>query len=214
MFGSARSTVLSEVMFTWVTRHRVVVWALAWGFSAAGFFTADVFSRPRHGPLVALVLGLVGWSIAGASTLDRIPVRGSLVWAGAYLAAIWLGAIWGTRFEENGDAGFVGALLGWAAGATLGALVSICLNTSRWQLAGPIAFAAIWGLCFFLAGYLSIVAGMVLAQVGKAALAVVDNQRAALTMGWALGGMIGGGLVAAVGLRARDAIVGPRQHTG
>ena len=130
--------------------------------------------------------------------------RGDLAWS-------YLGE---HRFQDKRFAGFVGALLGWAVGATLGALVSGYLNSSRWQLAGPIGFAVIWGLGFFLAGYVSIVAGMVLAQASKAALAVFDNQRAALTIGWPLGGMIGGALVAAVGLRARDAIVGPRQHAG
>lgn len=135
-------------MLTWATRHGVAVWALAWGLTAAGLFTADVFSRPRRGPLVAVVLGLAGWSFAGASTLDRMPARGSLVWAVAYVAAIWLGRGWGTTFEDNGSAGFVGALLGWGIAATLGALVSGYLNDSKQYPAGPIVFAAIWGLRF------------------------------------------------------------------
>ena len=77
-----------------------------------------------------------------------------------------------------------------------------------------IGFAGVWGLAFFLAGYVSIVLGMVLAEAAKTGLAFLGNQRAALTIGWMLGAMIGGGLVSAIGLYARDAIVGPYTQAG
>jgi hypothetical protein len=193
---------------TWAARHRVAIWPIAWGLAGAGIFTADIFSSPRRGPLwVGVVLGLVGWSVAGAATLDRAFIRGSVVWAFAYVVAFSLGAIWSNRFEENRVAGFVGALLGWAVGASLGALLSANLTASRRQLVRPVGFAAIWGLGFFLAGYVSIVASMVLAQASKTLLAFLGD-RAALTIGWTLGAMVGGALASAVGLRARDAIVG------
>jgi hypothetical protein len=125
-----------------------------------------------------------------------------------------LGAVWGNRLEEGGSAGFVGALLGWAVGASLGGLASAYLMASRRRIVGPVGFAALWGLGFFLAGYVGIVAGMLLAEASKSFLAILGNQRAALTIGWTLGAMIGGALVSAVGLRARDAIIGPWRQAG
>jgi hypothetical protein len=76
---------------------------------------------------------------------------------------------------------------------------------------GSVAFAAIWGAGFFVAGYVSVVAGMVLAQAGRTVLSCLGDQRAALTIGWTLGAAFGGALVSVVGLRARDAIIGPHR---
>lgn len=57
-------------MVTWVSRYRILTWAIAWGMAGIGFFTADIFSEPRQGPLlVAVMLGLIAWSAAGAATL-------------------------------------------------------------------------------------------------------------------------------------------------
>lgn len=198
-------------MIAWASRHRNLTWAIAWGVAGIGFFTADIFSTPRQGPLwVAVVFGLVAWSAAGAVTLHRVQrVRGLVVWALSYVVAFWLGSIWGDEFERNGSAGFVGALLGWAVGGAIGALLSTYEGASRRRSVGPIIVAAAWGLSFFVAGYVGVVAGMLLAQGAKDVLAFLGSQRAALTIGWALGAAIGGALASAVGMAARDGIIGP-----
>jgi hypothetical protein len=59
-----------------------------------------------------------------------------------------------------------------------------------------------------------IVAGMLLGEASKSILPILDNHRAALTIGWTLGAMIGGAMVSAVGLRARDAFIGPWRQAG
>ena len=157
---------------------------------------------------MAVVLGLIAWSAAGSATLHRAHlVRGVVVWALAYMVAFWLGAFWGAWFERNGTAGFVGALLGWAVGGAIGALVSGYVSASRRRRVGPVIVAAAWGLSFFVGGYVAIVAGMVLGQAAKDVLAFL-GQRAALTIGWGLGATLGGALASALGMAAGDAITG------
>jgi hypothetical protein len=158
---------------------------------------------------VAVVFGLVAWTAAGAvSFYHSHIVRGVLVWALAYVVAFSLGAMWGSSFERNGSAGFVGALLGWAVGGAVGALVSGYMSASTKRRVGPLIVAVAWGLSFFVGGYLAVVAGMYLAQAAKGVLAFL-GQRAALTIGWGLGAMLGGALASALGIVASDAITGP-----
>ena len=197
------------ILVAWANQHRILTWAIAWGMAGIGFFTADIFSSPRRGPLwVAVVLGLIAWSAAGSATLHHAHlVRGVVIWALAYAAAFCLGAFWGAWFERNGSAGFVGALLGWAVGGATGALVSGYVSASRRRRVGPVVVAAAWGLSFFAGGYVAIVAGMVLGQAAKDLLAFL-GQRAALTIGWGLGATLGGALASALGLAVRDAIIG------
>ncbi len=190
-------------------RHRILTWAIAWGLAGIGLFTADIFSNPRRGPLwVAVVCGLVAWSAAGAVTLHRAHiVRGGVIWVLAYGIAFWPGAMWGASFERNGSAGFVGALLGWAVGGAIGALVSGYISAPRRCHVGPVIVAVAWGLSFFVGGYFAVVAGMLLPQAAKGVLAFL-GQRAALTIGWGLGAMLGGALASALGMAAYDAIAG------
>lgn len=180
---------------------------MAWGVTGVGLFTADVFSDPRHGPLwVGLVLGLIAWSVAGATTLHRSGIATGIgVWGVAYVVAFWLASLWAGSI---GSAGFVGALCGWAAGGALGALASGYLDASQSHSLRPIAFAAAWGLCFLVAGYIGLVAAVFTAQAAKDVLAFLGNQRAALTIGWGLGAALGGMLAASIGLAARRAIFG------
>ena len=196
-------------MISWVARHRILTWAVAWGLSGIGFFTADIFSSPRRGPLwVAIVCGLVAWSVAGAVTLHRTHlIRGAVIWAVAYGAAFWLGAMWGERFESTGSGGFVGALFGWAVGAAIGVLASAYVHVSQRTGTGPVVVAAAWALSFFIAGYVAVVAGLLLSHAGKDVLFFI-GQRPALAMGWALGAALGGALASALGMAASDAVVG------
>jgi predicted MFS family arabinose efflux permease len=130
-----------------------------------------------------------------------------VIWAVAYGVAFWLGAIFVERFESTGSAGFVGALLGWAVGGAIGVLVSTYVSASRPTGAGSLIVAAAWGLSFFVAGYVAVVAGMVLAQAAKDVLSFM-GQRTALTIGWALGAALGGALASALGMASRDAVIG------
>jgi hypothetical protein len=202
-------------MLTWTSRHQILTWSIAWSVTGIGLFTADVFSTPRQGPLwVGVVFGAVAWSVAGATTLHRTRIAGGLiVWAAAYGAAFWLAALWGDWFEHNrvgsiDSAGFVGTLLGWAAGAALGALASGYLETRQWRSVRPIAFAMAWGLCFLVAGYIGLVAASFTAQAAKVLLAFMGSPRVALTIGWGLGAALGGMIAAAPGLAVWRAIFG------
>jgi hypothetical protein len=203
-------------MLSWTSRHRILTWSIAWGVTGMGLFTADVFSVPRRGPLwVGVLLGLVAWSVAGASTFYRGRIAlGMVVWAVAYLVAFRLGAVWADWFGHNrvgsiASAGFVGALLGWATGGALGALVSSYISTSQRRSVRPIMFAAAWGLSFLVAGYVGLGAALYSAQAAKDALAFLGSQRVALTIGWGLGTALGGMIASMLGLAALRAIIGP-----
>ena len=202
-------------MLAWTSRHQILMWSIAWGVAGVGLFTADVFSTPRQGPpWVGVVFGVVAWSVAGATTLHRTRIAaGLVVWAVAYGAAFCMAALWGTWFEHNrvgslDSAGFVGALLGWAAGGALGALASGYLETRQWRSVRPIVFATAWGLCFLVAGYIGLVAASFAAQAAKGALGFLGSQRVALTIGFGLGAALGGLLAAVPGLAARRASFG------
>jgi hypothetical protein len=202
-------------MMAWAGRHPIVAWAIAWATTGMGLFGADVFSSPRRGPLwVAIVSGLLGWGLAGAATLHRrrVPV-GVVVWGAAYLAAFWSAAVLGDWFEHHtvgplSSAGFVGGLLGWAAGGAVGALASACLRSSPWGVIRPVTFALAWGLGFLVAGFVGVTAGLILAQAAKAVLGFLGNQQVALTVGWGLGCALGGLIAASIGMAAHRVILG------
>jgi len=198
-------------VITWARRHRIWTWAVAWGVTGIGFVTADIFSDPRRGPLwVGIVFGLAAWSAAGALTFHRVRLlHGVVVWALAYLVALWLGAIWSVSFTR---APFVGGLLGWAVGGALGTLASAYTSESRRLGVGPVLAAAAWGLSFFVGGYVALVAGMILMQAAKDVLAFL-GQPASLTIGSGFGATLGGALASALGMAARDAITGPSELT-
>lgn len=200
----------------WAGRHPLLTWSIAWGLTGIGLFTADVFSDPRRGPLwVGIVIGFVAWGIAGGATLTRQRIgSGLIIWGVAYLVAFGLGAMWGNWFEHNGvgsvsGAGFVGALFGWAVGAFVGALASACVMMSPRSFTRAVIFALAWALSFLVAGYVGLVAGMLLAQASKTVLAFLGNQRVALTIGWGLGSALGGLLASALGIAARHGIIRP-----
>jgi hypothetical protein len=139
--------------------------------------------------------------------------RGLIIWCGAYLLTFWLGAMWGNWFEHNqvgavSSAGFVGALLGWAGGAFSGALVSAWV-TSPGAMIRSVIFALAWGLSFLGAGYVGLVAGMVLGEVSKNALVFLSKPQIALAIGWGLGSALGGLLASALGMAAWRALISP-----
>lgn len=200
-------------MVLWLSGHSVLTWALAWGLTGSGLFVADVWSQPRRGPLwVGLLFGSVAWGLAGGTTfrLSRIWT-GIIVWAGAYGLAFWLGGVWGDWFEHNqvggiGSAGFVGTLLGWAAGAERGALTTALLAQPPRRILPSLTFATAWGLSFLVASYIGLVAGMILGQMSKTALGFLGSQRMALAIGWGVGAALGGLLASASGLAAWRAL--------
>lgn len=202
-------------MLPWASRHPITAWTIAWAMTGVGLRVADVFSSPRRGPLwVAIVVGLVAWAIAGAASLcGRRFGAGVTVWGAAYLVAFWCGAVIGDWFEHHtvgpiSSAGFVGMLFGWAAGAAAGAFVSACMKASPWHPLRPVTFALAWGGGFLIAGYVGLVAGLMLAQAAKGVLGFLGNQQVALTVGWGLGCGLGGLIAAAVGMVAQRVILG------
>ena len=196
----------------WAHRHPIATWALAWGMAGVGFLAADVFSSPRRGPLwVAVVSGLIGWSIAGSLTLHRTHrVRGAVVWAVAYAVAFWLAALWGASLERAGSAGFVGALLGWAVGGAVGALVSDDVAASKRALGPRLFSSAAWGLSFLLGGYVAMVTAMLLGQVAGRGLEFL-GEGLALTLGWGAGASLGGAVASAIGMAVRNATAADRE---
>jgi hypothetical protein len=174
---------------------------------------SDVFSEPARGPLgVAVTVGTIAWGVAGATTLggSRVAI-GLIVWCTAYAGGLWLGAMWGNWFEQNrvggvSDAGFAGALLGWAVGAFAGAFASTWSLTPSRFVIRPLLFATAWSLSFLFAGYVGLVAGMLLGQVSKTLLAFPGLQGVALAIGWGLGFALGGWLGSALGLASWRAL--------
>ena len=193
-------------------RHPILTWSIAWGLTGVGLLRADVFSFPRQGPVwTGVVFGIVSWSIAGAVTFPQARMAAGLtVWSLAYLLAFWLGAIWGGWFEHNAvgsvsSAGFVGALLGWAAGAAFGVLASEYLSSALSRPPKPFIHACAWALAFLLGGYLALLAGMVIGH--SAVLVFPAVAHAALYIGWGLGTALGGALASALGLAARSLLI-------
>jgi hypothetical protein len=201
-------------MLAWMIKHPVSTWSIAWGITGVGLQLADVFSEPPRGPRwLGVVSGLVAWGVAGAVTFHRHDLRrGAVIWALAYVAAFGLAASLGNWFEHNqygpySSAGFVGMLLGWGAGAALGALASGYAASARRHRAWAVAIA--WGFAFFAAGYVALVAALLFGQAAKAAVDFTGHPRAGLMVGWALGCALGGFLAAAMGLAAQRWLLGP-----
>ena len=205
--GAAMSTAIA-----WTRSHPILTWSIAWGLTGVGLLGADVFSLPRQGPLwTGVVFGLFSWSIAGAVTFPQARIAAGLtVWSLAYVLAFWLGAMWGGWFERNAvgsvsSAGFVGALLGWAAGAAFGVLASEYLSSAQSRNPKPVIHAFAWALGFLLGGYLALLGGMVIGQ--SAVLLFPALADAALYVGWGLGSALGGALASALGLAAGSFLI-------
>jgi hypothetical protein len=198
----------------WASRHPILTWSIAWGLTGIGLITADAFSDPRHGPLwVGVAIGCIAWGVAGAATFNGRRTAGRLIiWGTAYVTALWLGALWANWFEHIrfgpiDGAGFVGALFGWAAGAFCGALLSAWVLTSPRSSIRSVIFALAWSLSFLVAGYVGLVAGMLLSQVSKTVFAFLGNQQVALTIGWGVGAALGGLFASALGMAAHRGFI-------
>jgi hypothetical protein len=190
-------------------RFKILTWSIAWGTTGIGLLGADVFSEPRDGALwIGIVPGMVSWSVAGALTYSRARIsRSAPVWALAYLMAFWLGAVWGSWFEQNvvgsiSSAGFIGALLGWAVGASFAVLASEYIDSRRKRHAEAFASAVVWGISFLIGGYLAMIAAMFLAQL--ASIAFPGAEQIAIYVGWGFGCALAGALASATALTARS----------
>jgi hypothetical protein len=203
-------------MLAWMIKHPVAIWSIAWGITGIGLQLADVFSEPPRGPRwIGVITGVVAWGVAGAVTFHGNHLRrGAVIWALAYVAAFGLAASLGSWFEHNqygpySSAGFIGMLLGWAAGAALGALPSVYTMSAPGRRARALPMALAWGLAFFVGGYVALVAALLLGQAAKGAVDFTGHPRAGLMVGWALGCALGGLLTAAMGLAVQRRLVGP-----
>jgi hypothetical protein len=181
-------------------KHKVLTWSAAWAIAWSGFFYTKLFGSSQQRPNSVLVtLGLVTYALAGSVTFPhQRQTRSVAVWGLAYVAALSLGTVLGEAFERSGSsAGFVGTLAGWAVGAAFGALGSGYLSRPRhhWE---PLVLSFLWGVSFFVAGYVSLASGMVLMQAAKNLLSHWIGYNAALTIGSSLAGALGGALASSI----------------
>jgi hypothetical protein len=190
-------------------RHPIATWALAWGATGAALMVSDIFSIPRRGPLwVTLVVGVVAWAIAGAATVGGKRSRiGAVVWSLAFLAAVWLGDLWGDWFERNtvagmSSAGFVGMLIGLSAAAGIATCVTAGLWLPGWPLGRSLLLALSWAGGFLVGGYAGLAAGYVLGGLTGVLL-----PWPAFIIGWGVGCAIGGLVASGIGIKVRDALV-------
>jgi hypothetical protein len=204
-------------MLPWAGRHPIITWALAWAATGVGLQIADVFSEPRGGPLwVGVVAGALAWGFAGGATSPAGRWRiGALAWSAAYLVAFLLAAILGTWFELNqvgsvSSAGFIGMLLGWGAGAVIGALVGESLSPSPDAVRVAIV-AVTWGAAFVISGFFALIFAMILGQLAKGVLGFLGSQRIALLIGWGTGWAIGGLMAASLGVSVRRLVARSRE---
>ena len=203
----------------WTNWHPVLVWSVAWGVTGASLQIADVFSTPRHGPFwIAVVGGLMAWSVAGAATvgaLHRNPspthVRiAGMVWGGAYLLVLGLATPLVAWAEETlASAPFVGALIAWSVGAAMAAYATTWLIRESPGLVRPIVMALGWGLGFFVAGYLAIVLAMIMGQGAKGLFRDLLGQYPAVIIGWGIGCALAGLLAGTFGLLVGRAVSRP-----
>jgi len=203
----------------WTSWHPVLVWSVAWGVTGASLKIADVFSTPRHGPFwIAVVGGLMAWSVAGAATvgaLHRNPspthVRiAGMVWGGAYLLVLGLATPLVAWAEETlASAPFVGALIAWSVGAAMAAYATTWLIRESPGLVRPIVMALGWGLGFFVAGYLAIVLAMIMGQGAKGLFRDLLGQYPAVIVGWGIGCALAGLLAGTFGLLVGRAVNRP-----
>jgi hypothetical protein len=193
----------------WTSWHPVMVWSLAWGVTGASLKIADVFSTPRHGPFwIAVVGGLLAWSVAGAATVSVLHRNPSpthtriagMIWGGAYLLVLGLGT------PLLASAGFVGALIAWSVGAATAAYATTWLIRESPGLVWPIVMALEWGLGFFVAGYLAIVLAMIMGQGAKGLFRDLLGQYAAFIVGWGVGCALAGLLAGTFGLLVARAV--------
>jgi len=122
----------------------IFVWTIAWGMTGAALYISGVFSSPRSGPLwVALTVGAISWSIAGASTFS-IKYGGStlqwsiailVIWTLAYLVSLTLaGLILNSSAFGDTIIGLLVAFIGWSVGAALAAFLSTWLTEDHSKL--------------------------------------------------------------------------------
>src|SRR5262245_32081780 len=155
---------------TWLSRHPVVAWTLAWGVSGLSFQIAGVFDEPVAGPgWLALVVGTICWAVAGSTTVHNIGAEmtrkrtqvAAVVWAAAF---VWLASValpfgeWmrQTRFGSVMPAGFTGTVIAWSVAAALAVSVTSRVVKPEPGLVRPLAVAFRWGFAFFFGGYIGV----------------------------------------------------------
>lgn len=196
-------------MTAWCRRHPVLTWAVAWGVTGMGLFIAGIADSPRQGPLwVGIVCGTLAWAWAGALTFQgSLRLRGLLVWGLTYGVAFGLAELW--AWGPGGDIwpGW-GTLLAWSLGTTLGPLLSGGMETIRRPRLGSALLAIQWGFTTLAGALVGIVGAYLLGAIVDVYTGSYGHEQLLVTFGVGLGASIGGLVVGAVGLTARDRIIG------
>jgi hypothetical protein len=199
---------------TWLSRHPVVAWTLAWGLSGLSFQVAGVFDDHSNGPgWLAFVIGTVCWAVAGSTTVHNIgaemtPKRtltAACIWGGAF---IWLASValpfgeWASqsRFGSVIPAGFAGMVIAWSVAAALAVSVTSRVVKREPGLVRPLAVAFRWGFAFFFGGYIGVPFASILGQTCDAMIGEVVGRELALALGWTTASLLAGVLAATAAL--------------
>lgn len=197
-------------MTAWFRRHLVFTWAIAWGVTGMGLFIAGIGNDPRQGPIwTSVVFGTLVWAWAGALTFHgELRLRGLLIWGLSYATAYGLAALWAWGYTGNDGMQLQGTILAWSLGTVVGPLMSgYSVARGRYRF-GPVLLAVTWGLICFVATWISIIPAYMLPDIMDRVMGHLVGERFALTLGVGLGTSVGGILVGAAGLKARDWIIG------
>ncbi len=171
---------------TITTDHSPLLRALAWSLAALGL----VAPLAEIGGLPLLLVGLVGWGLAGAVTFFQGRLRGGLIWgacyAGGYLfCTTWLSSGAAAISTGTQSPAFVSILFFWALTAFGAVMVSgLVQSSTRGEWLSWLLVAAIWGVALGLGGYVGVILGYLLAALLKVGIL--------LFLGLALGGGLAG----------------------
>lgn len=192
-------------MTAWSRRHPILTWAIAWGVAGMGLFFAGIGNGPRLLPTwISVVSGTLAWAWAGALTFQEAPrLRGLLIWGLTYAVAFGLAALWAWSYPGQGW----GTWLSWSLGTTLGPLLSGGREVAQRPGHLLALHAAQWGSTNAAGALVSFVGASLFGLLAVIASGSFGHEQLLLALGLGLGASMGGVLVGAVGLAARDRIL-------
>lgn len=191
-------------------RHPILTWAIAWGIMGMGLYLAGIGNGPRLVPTwISVVSGTLAWAWAGALTFHgELRFRGLLIWELTCAVAFGLAALWAWSYPGQGW----GTLLVWSLGTTLGPLLSGGREVARrpGHLLALHAFQ--WGSTNAAGALVGKVGASLFGLLAVVASGSFGHEQLLVTLAVGLGAAMGGVLVGAVGLAAREQILGAPQN--
>lgn len=186
-------------------RHPILTWAIAWGITGMGLYLAGIGNGPRLIPTwIGVGFGMLAWSWAGGLTSLGAPrLRDLLAWGLTYAVAYGLAALWAWSYPGHG----LGMWLAWSVGTALGPWLSGGQEVGRWP-GHLLALQAVqWGSTNAAGALVGLVGASLFGLLAVVASATLGHESMLLVLGVGLGASMGGVLVGAVGLAARDRIL-------